>query len=280
MKTLEAWYSYIDYQALIELTSDPQLRKRRKKVLSKALSRDSQAEFVKLAHVIGKVPKIKDQPPLIYHEADSGSSAYREKNMHSLEMYRESLSVERRVLLDRYEFVDNAIKVVGIGSVGTICGIVLFFAAENDPLFLQVKEARQSILEPYSNFRISATNAERVINGQKIMQAASDFFLGHYVREDGKHFYVRQLRDVKVKPLVEIYSPQNMYGFARNCGWALARAHARSGDPCIIAGYIGKGKTFANAIGQFANTYLDQNESDHKKLISAIRRGTIDATTE
>jgi hypothetical protein len=112
------------------------------------------------------------------------------------------------------------------------------------------------------------------------MQAASDLFLGHYINQSGRHFYVRQLRDVKVKPLVEIYNQNNMLGFARNCGWALARAHARSGDPCIIAGYIGKGKTFAKAIAQFANAYLDQNESDHRKLIDAIKSGVIEAETE
>lgn len=280
MNTLEAWYSYIDYESLIKLTDDPQLKKRRKKVLAKALSRDSQTEFVKLAHVIGEVPRIKDQPPLIYHEEGSGSPEYKKKYLHSLEMYRQSLPIERRVLLDRYELVDTAIKVVGIGSVGTICGVVLFFAAENDPLFLQVKEARQSVLEAYSKFKIHGTNGERVVNGQKIMQAASDLFLGHYINQDNKHFYVRQLRDVKIKPLIEIYSPQNMLGFARNCGWTLARAHARSGDPCIISGYIGKGKTFAKAIGEFANLYLDQNKSDHKKLISAVRSGVIEANPD
>ncbi len=278
MKTLDTWYSYIDYESLIELTTDQQLKKRRKKVLAKALAHDSQAEFVKLAHVIGEAPRIKDQPPLIYHEEGSNNPQYRKKQLRSLEIYRQSLPIERRVLLDRYEMVDSAIKVVGIGSVGTICGVILFFAAENDPLFLQVKEARQSVLEPYSQFKLSGTNGERVVNGQKIMQAASDLFLGHYVNQNNKHFYVRQLRDVKVKPLIEIYTPKNMLGFARTCGWALARAHARSGDPCIISGYIGKGKTFAKAIAEFANLYLDQNKSDHKKLISAIRSGTIEAT--
>jgi uncharacterized protein (DUF2252 family) len=280
MKTLDAWYSYIDYEALIQTTTDPQLKKRRKKVLAKALSRDSQAEFVKLAHVIGKQPKIKDQPPLIYHENNSHSAKYKERLLRSIESYRESLPVDRRVLLDRYELVDSAIKVVGIGSVGTVCGIMLFFAAENDPLFLQVKEARQSVLQPYSHFKLSGSNGERVVNGQKIMQAASDMFLGYYVDQDGKHFYVRQLRDVKIKPLVEIYNPENMLGFARNCGWALAMAHARSGDPCVISGYIGKGKVFSKAIGQFADSYMQQNESDHKALIEAIRSGTIDAATE
>ncbi len=242
------------------------------------MSRDAQAEFIKLAHVTGGLPKIKDQPPLIYHEENSGTPEYWAAMLRSVELYRASLPVDVRVLFDRYELVDNALKVVGVGSVGTICGIALFFAAEQDPLFLQVKEARQSVLEPYSNFRSTLTRGARVVVGQRIMQAASDIFLGHYTTESGIHLYVRQLRDVKVRPMVEIFSPANMLGFARNCGWALARAHARSGDPAIIAGYIGKGKTFATAIGQFADSYLDQNESDYGKLKDAIRAGIIEAT--
>jgi uncharacterized protein (DUF2252 family) len=280
MNTLDAWYSYLDYEALIELTSDPDLKKRRKKVLAKALERDSHAEFVKLAHVVGGQPRIKDQPPLIYHAEGSDTPEYKERILQSVDLYRESLPVERRVLFDRYELADNAIKVVGVGSVGTICGIALLFAAENDPLFLQVKEARQSVLEPYSQFTNSQTNGERVVTGQKIMQAASDLFLGHYINADGQHYYVRQLRDVKIKPMVEIFSPQNMLGYARNCGWALARAHARSGDPSIIAGYIGKAQVFPNAIAQFADAYLDQNEADHTALMDAIKNGVIEAYTE
>lgn len=276
--TLQAWYSYLDYRNLIELTEDQQLKKRRKKVLAKAMSRDAQAEFVKLAHVKSGQPRIKDQPPLIYHEAESETPEYRARILQSAELYRESLPADVRVLFDRYEIADNALKVVGVGSVGTICGIVLLFAAENDPLFLQVKEARASVLEKYSNFRSTQNCGARVVIGQRIMQAASDIFLGHYVNSEGKDFYVRQLRDVKVRPMVEIFNPSNMLGFARNCGWALARAHARSGDSAIIAGYIGKGKAFANAIGQFADKYVEQNESDHRSLIEAIREGKIEAS--
>ncbi len=279
MTTLEAWYSYLPYDHVIEKTCDPELKEKRKKRLAKALSRDASVEFDKLAHMVNGVPKIKDQPPLIYHEDHSDNSKYKERIFCSIDKYRASLPIERRVLFDRYELVDSAIKVVGVGSVGTICGIGLFFAAEADPLFLQVKEARQSVLEPYSSFVSTASNGERVVIGQRLMQAASDFFLGHYVGDTGQHFYVRQLRDVKIKPLVEIYSPASMLGFARICGWALARAHARSGDPAIIAGYIGKKKTFPDAIGKFADAYLEQNESDYKKLLDAIKDGAIKATT-
>jgi uncharacterized protein (DUF2252 family) len=285
LKTLEAWYSYLDYESLIALTSDPQLKKRRKKVLAKALSRDSLAEFVRLGHVVGGVPRIKDRPPLIFHEEGYETVEYKQRIARSVEGYRQSLAVERRVLFDRYQMVDNAIKVVGVGSVGTTCGIALFFAAEQDPLFLQVKEARQSVLEPYSNFSNSESHGIRVVTGQRLMQAASDLFLGHYIGESetgvpDRHYYVRQLRDVKVKPMVEIFSPNNMLGFARNCGWALARAHSRSGDPAIIAGYIGKGDALPQAIAQFADAYLDQNTADHKALATAIRDGVVEAFTE
>lgn len=277
MRALDAWYSYLDYEALIEMTDDKVLKKRRKKVLEKAQKNDSLVEFVKLAAVVDGKPRIKDQPPLIFHEPDSDTPEYRERMLKSVEMYRESLSMERRILFDKYEFVDNALKVVGVGSVGTVCGITLHFASEAEPLFLQVKEARQSVLEPYSHFINHESHGTRVVTGQRIMQAATDVFLGHYVGDTGKHFYVRQLRDVKVKPMIEIFSPQNMLGFARNCGWALARAHARSGDPAVIAGYIGKGNVLPEAIARYADAYRQQNVADHGRLLQAIKEGRIDA---
>lgn len=277
MRALDAWYSFLDYEKLIELTQDKQLKKRRKKVLAKAINKNCATEFVKIGHVVDGAPRIKDQPPLIIREEGSDTPEYRERILDSIARYRESLAVERRVLFDRYEIADYALKVVGVGSVGTVCGIALFFASKEDPLFLQVKEARASVLEPYSHFKNHDTNGARVVTGQRLMQAASDIFLGHYVSSVGRHFYVRQLQDVKVKPMVEIFSPSNMLGFARNCGWALARAHARSGDPAIIAGYIGKGSVFSKAIARFADSYLDQNLADHARLIEAIREGIIDA---
>ncbi|MFA6212362.1 MAG: DUF2252 domain-containing protein [Candidatus Obscuribacterales bacterium] len=277
MTCLDAWYSYLDYEDLIELTDDKVLKKRRKKVLKKALERDHAEEYVKLAAVIDGTPRIKDQPPLIFHEEGAGTPEYKARMMPQIEKYRETLSVERRILFDRYEFVDNALKVVGVGSVGTVCGIALFFASEEDPLFLQVKEARRSVLEPYSHFVNHESHGARVVTGQRLMQAATDVFLGHYVGASGKHFYVRQLRDVKVKPMIEIFNHNNMLGFARNCGWALARAHARSGDPAVIAGYIGKGNVLPKAIAQFADAYREQNLLDHGKLLQAIKEGRIEA---
>ena len=280
MPTLAAWYSYLDYEELLELTADQELKRRRKSVLAKALARDAGAEFVKLAHVQDGQPRITDMPPLIFHPEAWHEPGFADVLRADMARYRDSLPPERRVLFDRYELVDLAIKVVGVGSVGTLCAIGLFFAAEGDPLFLQVKEARPSVLEPYVNAPAFASNGERVVYGQRLMQAASDVFLGHVVGVQGRHLYVRQLRDLKIKPLVEIFTPQNMLGFARNTGWALARAHARSGDAAVIAGYIGKGQAFAAAVAGFALAYAEQNDRDHAALLAAVRAGRIEATMD
>ena len=280
MPALSAWYSYLDYEKLIETTEDEELKRRRRKVLDKALQRDSAAELVNLAHIDGGQPRIRDMPPLIYHSDDQKDPAFAERLRENVRRYRDSLPNERHVLFDRYELADVAIKVVGVGSVGTLCAVALFFAAEDDPLFLQVKEARDSVLAPYIDFKGFGSNGERVVFGQRLMQAASDVFLGHMVSPLGQHMYVRQLRDVKVKPLIEIYSAQNMLGYARNTGWALARAHARSGDPAVIAGYIGKGEALADAIANFAVAYAERNERDHAALVAAVRAGRVEAETE
>jgi len=280
MPTLDAWYACLDYERLIEMTNDQELKRRRKKVLDKAQRRDSAAEFVNLGHVEGGQPRIKDEPPLIYHANDLRDPQYEAQVRANVVRYRDSLPRERRVLLDRYEVSDVAIKVVGVGSVGTMCGVVLMFAAEGDPLFLQVKEARDSVLSAYVDHPAFESNGERVVFGQRLMQAASDVFLGHLVSVAGKHLYVRQLRDVKVKPMIEIFTAQNMLEYAQNTGWALARAHARSGDPAVISGYIGKGDVFADAIAEFSINYAQQNERDHAALVAAIRGGRIEAETE
>ncbi len=223
---------------------------------------------------------IKDNPPLIYHAEDQHGPEFQERIQHTIREYKKSLPRERRILLDRYEFVDAASKVVGVGSVGTYCAIALLFAAENDCLFLQVKEARPSVLEPYVDSPSFPSHGERVVFGQRLMQASSDIFLGHAVGKLGRHIYIRQLRDVKIRPMVEVFTPVNMVGMARACGWALARAHARSGDAAVISGYIGKNDIFAEAIGIFAESYAEQNARDHASLIEAIRDMKIEVTTD
>ena len=280
MPALEVWYSYLDWQEVIAETDDATLRRRRSQVLNKAMARDHAAEFVKLAHFVDGMPRIKDEPPLLFHPDEFDVPEFQKAIVGNIAAYRESLSLEKRVLFDRYEMSDVAIKVVGVGSVGTLCTVALFFAAEGDALFLQVKQVMPSVLEPYVGASPFSSNGERVVFGQRLMQAASDVFLGHFVGVAGGNYYVRQLRDVKVRPMVEIYTPANMADFARTCGGALARAHARSGDPAVISGYMGKGRVLARAIGEFAVQYADQNEADHARLIEAVREGRIEARFE
>ena len=167
---------------------------------------------------------------------------------------------------------------VGVGSVGTWCGIVLLLASEQDPLFLQVKEARASVLEAYAGKSIYPNHGQRVVNGCRLMQSASDLFLG-WVQGKGagrRHFYVRQLRDMKLSAIVEVFNRSVMAQYAELCGWALARAHARSGEPAKIAGYLGKSDQFDEAIADFSTAYADQAERDHKVLKKAVRDGRLE----
>jgi uncharacterized protein (DUF2252 family) len=192
--------------------------------------------------------------------------------------YRETLPDERRVLLDRYHLVDHAVKVVGVGSVGTRCGILLLVAGPGDPLFLQVKEARPSVLEPFAGKSIYAHAGERVVVGQRLVQAASDLFLGWTHSHAGRHFYVRQTRDVKVRPTVEIYGPKSLAIYGEACGWVLARAHARSGDAVQLAAYLGTSDRFDEAIADFAESYADQNARDYEAFAAAIHSGRLVAS--
>jgi len=194
--------------------------------------------------------------------------------------YRESLLEDRRVLVDRYDLEDIAIKVVGVGSVGTFCAVMLMMASEKDPLFLQVKEARRSVLEAYAGKSIYRNHGQRVVNGYWLMQSASDIFLGWTEGELGRHFYVRQLRDVKVGARVELFTTTMMTQYAELCGWALARAHARSGEPAQISGYLGKSDAFDKAVAAFSVAYADQSERDHAVLRKAVRSGRVEAVME
>jgi len=229
--------------------------------------------------VAGK-PCIRDTPPLIFHRSEDQGKEFEGRMAEFLAEYRETLYCERRALLDRYRLMDVAIKVVGVGSVGTLCGMALLMAGSDDPLFLQVKEARRSVLEPYAGESDFSNRGERVVAGQRLMQSASDIFLGWAKGAGGRHFYVRQLRDMKLKPLVETFLPEMMLRYAELCGWALARAHARSGRPALISGYLGKGGRFDEAITQFAVAYADQNERDYRALCEAVQSGRIEVISE
>jgi uncharacterized protein (DUF2252 family) len=226
------------------------------------------------------MPTIRENPPLIYHWREVGHEELMANVRKAFAAYRETLSESRRVLLDRYKLMDIAIKVVGVGSVGTACFVILMMASDTDPLFLQVKEARASVLEAYAGRSLHANHGQRVVVGTQLMQSASDLFLGWTRGEGGRHFYIRQLKDMKIKAMVEIFTPRVMLNYAELCGWSLAHAHARSGEPAKIAGYLGKSDQFDEAIADFSVAYADQSEKDHEVLMKAVRAGNLEVFIE
>ena len=277
---LEVWYDSLDFDQIIHNLPDKQQQKFYLKKLEAAGEQSAhEREFAKLAFAAGETPRIIDQPPLIYHMTGENEAEQRAQWEASLADYLKSLPPERRVLLDRYTLADAAIKVVGVGSVGTFCGIALLMSGKGDPLFLQFKQARQSVLEPYVGPSLYQHPGQRVVVGQRLMQAASDMFLGWYTGagREARQFYVRQLADAKIKPVVEIMKPQNLLNYAQLCGWALARAHARSGDAAVLTGYLGPSSTFEHAVTDFSVAYANQNERDHAALVAAVRAGKVEA---
>lgn len=280
MWALDVWYERVDVDALLERSPEKVFRQRDREELLKASHGISEHDIPKLLQQDAEVPSIHDNPPLIYHPTHVEALEFIDHVREAFHRYRLSLSDDRRVLVDRFEVVDHAVKVVGVGSVGTRCGILLLTASSGDRLLLQVKEACSSVLEPYAGKCAYPNHGQRVVIGQRVMQAASDLFLGWTQGHEGRHFYVRQLRDVKVKPLVEVYEPPTMNSYAESCGWVLARAHARSGDPARISEYLGSCDRFDEAIADFAEGYADQNEQDHAALVLAVRDGRVEADLE
>jgi uncharacterized protein (DUF2252 family) len=236
-------------------------------------------DFPKLAEHVGSTPHIKDNPPLIYHHPEQ-LEALSEELKAAWALYRESLPEHVRVLFDRFHLCDMAVKVVGVGSVGTACLIALFMAADDDPLFLQIKQANASVLEPHAGKSLHENHGQRVVVGQRLMQSASDSFLGWTQGRRGRQFYVRQLRDMKISAEIESMDDDVLRRYAEACGWALARAHARSGDAAMISGYMGTGSTFDEAICDFAGDYADQAERDYKAFVKAFREGRVKAVDE
>jgi uncharacterized protein (DUF2252 family) len=276
MRVLDVWYSSMDVEQLWSKVDDPVTRRRAQKRLAKARSRSVlEDDFPELVHANGLTPTIRENPPLIYHWREEGHEEHMTNVRKAFDDYRESLAEHRRVLLDHYELLDIAVKVVGVGSVGTTCAVMLLMASEKDPLFLQVKEARASVLEPYAGRSPHANQGQRVVAGCKLMQASSDLFLGWTKGARGHHYYVRQLKDVKIKMLVELFTPSVMLIYAEACGWCLARAHARSGEPAKIAGYLGASDQFDEAVADFSLAYADQSERDHEVLCRAVRAGKL-----
>lgn len=273
MGELEVWYSHVRAEVIFDLISDSKSTKRVKKALRKARGRDSLQALSKLTRLVDGHRIIADDPPLLVRVVDE---ELREQIDEILQMYMSTLQDDRRHLLERYRLVDVARKVVGIGSVGTRDYIVLLDGRdEDDPLFLQVKEAEASVLEGYLPQSTYGHQGQRVVAGQRLMQAASDIFLGWLRGPGGRDFYWRQLRDMKGSAKVERMSPDELVLYAGLCGWALSRAHARSGDRVQIAAYLGKGERFDNAMADFAEAYADQTERDHAALCAAVKSGKV-----
>jgi uncharacterized protein (DUF2252 family) len=259
---------------------DSETRKRARRRLLKARQRTVlEHDFPELAIADGRTPSIKENPPLIFHWREEGYEEHMSNVRAAFAAYRETLAEQFRELLDRYQLMDIAVKVVGVGSVGTICAVMLLMASERDPLFLQVKQARASVLEPYAGRSRYTNHGQRVVAGYKRMQAASDIFLGWTEGPYG-HYYLRQLKDVKIKMLVELFTPSVMLTYAEACGWCLARAHARSGEPAKITGYLGKSDQFDEAVADFSLAYADQSERDHEVLCKAVRAGKLEVFSE
>ena len=283
MNVLETWYDSQDLNQIISNIRNKQIKRFYTKKLQQATEESAhEKEFAKLAYMSGDSPRIIDQPPLIFHYSDVRDQEVRSRVEGNMKGYLDSLTPDRRALLSRYQLADVAFKVVGVGSVGTFCGIALFVSGNGDPLFLQFKQARQSVLEPYAGASPYRHAGQRVVFGQRWMQAASDMFLGWYTGTGkfGYHYYGRQLRDAKIKPVIEIMQPNDLKGYANLCGRALARAHARSGDVAVLSGYMGKGTIFEEAVADFSVSYADQNERDYNSLKEAIRTGRVEAVME
>ncbi len=291
MPNLGTWYSRIQVEEIEALVAEQGTKKQRKRFernLAKARSKDSRRAFAKLATNVDGEPRIASDPPLIVPVEDLVSGAERaeieEFARGIIRSYRRTLTADRRQLLERYRYVHSARKVVGVGSVGTRVWIMLMLGRdEGDPLFLQLKEAETSVLEPFLGKSAFAKHGQRVVEGQRLMQAASDIMLGWIrVTDPGgvdRDFYIRQLWDGKGSALVELMDPLAMTAYARVCGRALAKAHARSGDAIAIASYLGGGDSFDRALASFAEAYADQNERDYRALQDAVASGRVAATT-
>jgi uncharacterized protein (DUF2252 family) len=289
MRNLDIWYARLDRAEILarfEEQAGPQQVETLRKTAAKAVKKDNLRAYSRLAHTVEGEPQIISDPPLIVRIEDllePDQAAEFESSMHELlRSYRASLQGDRRRLLERYRYVDLARKVVGVGSVGTRAWVVLMLGRDNeDPLFLQCKEAQPSVLEPFVGKSEFGHHGRRVVEGQWMMQASSDILLG-WLRTTGldgetRDFYVRQLWDWKTSADVGTMTPEGMVVYGRMCGWTLARAHARSGDCIAIASYLGGGEVFDDAIERFAETYADQNELDHEALVQAIASGRVTA---
>jgi uncharacterized protein (DUF2252 family) len=289
MRFLKVWYSRIDIEEVSRLFDALQPEKavlRRHRDIAKAQRRTSLKAFLKMCdHVEGQY-RIRPAHPVIVRVPIERDPSVLEELRHAVAQYRETLAEDRREVLRRYYFGDFARKVVGVGSVGTEAFVMLLLGdREDEPLFLQMKEAQESVLAPFAGESEYQHQGERVVRGQRLTQAAADPFLG-WTSGAGtsgtavKDYYVRQLRDMKGSMSVPLMDPLQLNYYGRLCGWALARAHARTGRATLISGYLGSSEDFDHAVADFAIAYADQNEQDHRRLLEAVSAGRVLATVE
>jgi uncharacterized protein (DUF2252 family) len=295
MGTMDIWYAHLSEQELLAAIKNLARTGRKKEakkgeknaqaIAAKARTRDSLQALSKLAELVDGRYQIISQPPIVIPVRDLPAAAgmspdeVRHVIREQFRSYRSTLQNDRRHLLERFEIIDVARKVVGVGSVGTRAYIVLLQGRDQqDPLFLQVKEATRSVLEDHLPKSRYKQPGERVVHGQRMMQAASDIYLGWTKGgEDNRFLYWRQLRDMKGSVAVESMAPANLAFYAHACGWTLARAHARSGDPIAIAAYLGKSDGFDRSVTDFSERYADQNDKDFRSFVGAVRSGRLEA---
>ncbi len=276
---LALWYSKFDADEFVKALPRGDRTRVERRIAKVASTRGADIDYPKLAEVVRGAIHIKDTPPLIFHPESARTPDFLPIVEKVLSEYRETLADDRRLLFDRYRFVDAAIKVVGVGSVGTRCWIALLMSSTNEPLFLQFKQAKSSVLEPYAGKSLYPHCGQRIVMGQRLMQAASDIFLG-WTTGPGGDFYVRQLRDAKLSPNLETFDEPLFQMYAKACGWNLSRAHSKSGNAPAIKAYLGKSDEFDEAMATFARKYAEQTERDHATLRAAVRAGKVEIYTE
>lgn len=276
MSALEVWYSRITTQDISDALRKESRRRLLEQRIDKARGKTNEILFPKLTRVTNQGIRIIDDPPSIYHPENF--KRFESEMEQFITEYYSSLNPELRILLDRYRILDVALKVVGIGSVGMRCAVALLMGENEEPLFLQFKEARRSVLEKYAGMKSSFSNeAQRVVVGQRLMQSASDIFLGWNSHEGKIDFYFRQLRDAKVTVNLDNLTEEEFVLYLNFCGRTLANAHARSGDPAMIAGYMGKSNLFEKSIADFSIAYADQTERDYSLFLEALSSGRLSA---
>jgi len=289
---LDLWHEIVTFDRMMETAASDEGRRLLVKTKEKAATRTHESVLAKMATLNDGHWTIQDAPPALFHPTGANSllgkhsnwsdtDAWRSKLASAFDDYVGTLPPDRRALLGQYELQDIAFKVVGVGSVGTFCLVMLFVDAHGKPLFLQVKEARESVIASYFPVEGPPHEGQRVVVGQRLLQAASDSFLGWTTGPAGRNFYFRQLRDMKVSAEVERMSNTVLKGYARICGWALARAHAKAGGKAIeITSYLGNGERMADALTEYALAYAAQNEADYKLFMQACRTGKLQARSD